>query len=98
MGDAVDTLIAYCRANSRVCPQPAPWADLWELLPERRRVDGVWEPSLPLILAAWHSSTNLEKMVRLDEHIRWACEHGAILECGVFLRALSEEDWHHLGD
>ena len=49
-GDA--GLIAYCRENSRVCPMPQRWNALWELLPNRKRVGGGWEPPLPLILAA----------------------------------------------
>ena len=90
MTDTAATLIAYCRENDRVCPLPLKWNALWELLPERRRKGGGWEPSLPLILGAWHYASNLEKMLRLAEHIEWADQHGSIVAVSAFLRALDE--------
>jgi hypothetical protein len=38
MSDTADDLIAYCRENNRVCPQPKVWHELWEMLPDRKRV------------------------------------------------------------
>jgi hypothetical protein len=98
MPETAETLIAYAQENSRVCPQPMQWNEFWNLLPERKQIGGVWHPSLPLILAAWWEATNLDKMLRLAEHIRWAEEHGAIEVVSQFLRGLPESDWHHLGD
>jgi hypothetical protein len=57
-----------------------------------------WQPSLPLILAAWHYTSNLEKTRRLAEHIEWADKHGKLPEVAVFLRNLGESQWHHLGE
>ena len=51
MNDASQELIAYCRERDRVCPLPPPWNQLWEMLPNRKRVGLGWEPPLPLILA-----------------------------------------------
>lgn len=98
MNETAESLIAYCRENSRVCPKPDLWHKLWELLPERRQISVGWQPSLPLILAAWDHSSNLEKMLRLDEHIEWAEKHGSLHEAAAFLRNLVENQWHHLGD
>jgi hypothetical protein len=58
---------------------------------------GGWEPALPLILAAWHDTPAISKMLTLDEHIRWAAEHNALESVGVFIRNLEENDWLHLG-
>ncbi len=77
---------------------PQVWNALWETLPDRHRVGDGWEPPLPLILGAWHFTSNLEKMLRLEEHIRWAEQHGRLAEVDQFLRSLPESDWHHLGD
>ncbi len=96
--ETFDSLTSYCRENDRVCPQPPLWNDLWKLLPERRQTGSSWEPSLPLILGAWHHASNLDKMARLSYHIRWAEKHGALKEIAVFLQGLTEEQWHHLGD
>ena len=69
---------------------------MWEMLPGReQKPTGGWNPPLPLILAAWWDATGLEKMLRLQEHIRWADEHGAIDKVDSYLRGLSEENWFH---
>ena len=63
--------------------------------------DGVgsgWQPPLPLILGAWRDSSNLEKWMRLREHVTWAAEHESLDEVDSFLRSLSEDAWHHLTD
>lgn len=89
-------LLEYCRANGRFCPQPKHWHCMWEMLPGReQKSTGGWNPSLPLILAAWWDAAGLEKMLRLQEHIRWADEHGVIDEVDDCLRGLSEGHWFH---
>lgn len=93
-----DTLLAYCRENNRVCPQPSLWHALWKMLPAKQRVGAGREPSLPLILAAWEHSSNLQKMIRLADQIQWASAHGYLNETSTFLRKLTETDWHHLND
>ena len=98
VSESAESLIAYCRENSRVCPMPQRWNALWELLPNRTRVGGGWQPPLPLILAAWDHTPGMLKMLRLAEHIEWADKHGTLESVARFLRGLSEEDWFHLGD
>ena len=75
---------------------PQRWNALYELLPNRQRVGSGWEPALPLILAAWHDTPAISKMLRLEEHIRWAAEHGALDSVEVFICSLEENDWLHL--
>ena len=96
--DAVEDVIEYCRDKNRVCPMPQQWSKLWKMLPNRRRDDDGWQPPSPLILAAWHVTPNMMKMLRLVEHIQWAEKHGALESAATFLHKLNEEDWHHLGD
>lgn len=97
MSDITD-LLAYCRLNNRVCPQPQRWLALWEMLPNRQQIGSSWQPSIPLILAAWYETPAILKMARLAEHIEWAAAHGALPQVESFLRSLKEEDWHHLGE
>jgi hypothetical protein len=97
MTESLDSLLAYCKANGRVCPLPRQWSKLWELLPNRKSVGSGWEPAAPLILAAWHVP-GLMKMMRLQEHIEWADKHGALELVGSYLRGLAETDWYHLSD
>ena len=91
-------LIAYCRQSRRVCPQPLRWQELWELLPARERVGNGWQPASPLILATWWDTSDLEKMARLAEHLKWAQQNGALASASTYLRNLKEKEWHHLGD
>ncbi len=96
--ESAESLLTYCRENARVCPMLKRWSALWELLPDRRRVGGGWEPPLPLILAAWHDTPGMLRMLRLAEHIEWAAAHGALEAAPAFLRGLREHEWFHLGD
>jgi hypothetical protein len=98
MMETAESLIAYCREGGRVCPMPRHWTTLWEMLPERRLIGGGWEPSLPLILAAWDETPAMPKMHRLSEHIKWAEKHNALDTVAAFLKRLSEEEWHHTGE
>lgn len=72
MSTQLQSLIDYCSENERVCPMPSKWNDLWEMLPNRSRVGGGWEPALPLILAAWYDTPVMLKVLRLREHLEWA--------------------------
>ena len=96
--ESAEGLLAFCRQHGRVCPMPRHWTALWELLPNRVRVGYGWRPGLPLILGAWHDSPALMKILRLEEQIRWAAEHGALDAIARFLRSLDEEDWFHFGE
>ena len=98
MSESVESLVAYCREKDRVCPLPQRWNELWQMLPDRQRRGVGWEPALPLILAAWHDTPGMLKMLRLEEHIEWAAQHGVLDEVAKFLRSLSEDQWFHLGD
>ena len=98
MDDNAQSLISYSRTHQRVCPQAKHWQTLWQMLPNRHQIDGHWEPSAPLILAAWHHASNEEKMERFAEHLVWAEQHGGIVPVAAFLRNLNETDWHHVND
>ncbi len=98
MDDSVEILVEYCRENHRVCPRPLLWKQLYEMLPDRERDGASWQPALPIILAAWHDTPALPKMLRLAEHIEWAAQHGALEFVSQFLRELREEDWFHGDD
>jgi hypothetical protein len=95
---SVDQVVAVATENNRICPQPQKWQQLYELLPNKKRKGAGWEPSLPLILAAWWDTPAMSKILRLREHIEWAAEHGRLEQVHAFLQSLPEEEWHHLGE
>jgi hypothetical protein len=95
--ETLTTLWAYCSDKGRVVPRD--WNKLYEMLrAKRQKPSGGWEPPLPLILAAWHTTMPIEKHIRFKEHIEWANEHGQIHEISVYLRSLREEQWFHFGE
>ncbi len=77
-------LLAYVNEDGRVSPMPSAWVRLHELL-------GPDAPP-PLILAAWHYPA-LWKIIRLQEHIRYAAEHDSLDRVDRFLRSLRPEEW-----
>lgn len=87
--------ISRLKSEERVCPQPLCWNELWELLPNKKRVGTGWEPPLPLILAAWHHTSDEEKRQRLHLQLQWAEYHGVLDEAITFLESLPPADWHY---
>lgn len=96
MTDTTESLIAYCRENNRICPMPQHWNTLWELLAKIAGQHG--RPPPPLILAAWHDTPAMLKMLRLAEHVEWAAKHGSLDQVSAYLRQLPESGWFHIGD
>ena len=97
--ETFETLWGYCTANKRLCPNPMKWNDLYGMLKNtRQKASGGFEPSAPLILAAWHHSMPIEKQLRFQEHIQWAFDNDQIEEIGEYLRALPEDGWTHFGE
>jgi hypothetical protein len=97
--ETFDSLWAYCVENKRLVPAPPEWADLHGMLANRQqKLSGGWEPSAPLILAAWHCTMPIEKHLRFKEHIQWAADHNQLEEVGAFLRSLPEDRWVHFGE
>jgi hypothetical protein len=68
------------------------------LLPGTRRRGFEREPPLPFILAAWHETSNSQKQERLESHLRWADDYGALKTVAKIPRSLDEADWHHFHD
>jgi len=95
--ETFESLWEYCRENNRAIPRD--WSKLWQKLKNKRqKASGGWEPSLPLILAAWDVTMPIEKVLRFKEHLEWAEQEDQLEEIGEYLRSLSEEEWYHFGE
>lgn len=81
--------------NHRVCPQPTHWNDLFHILSSKAQNMGVEKPAVPLILAAWHYSSDFSKAERMFHHIEWATDNSCSDSIHNFLSGLTESDWHH---
>jgi hypothetical protein len=95
--ETFETLWQYCTENNRVIPRD--WNKFYNLLKNKKqKPSGGWEPSLPLILAAWDVTIPIEKQLRFKEHVQWAIDNQQNEEAGNYLRNLSEEEWYHFGE
>lgn len=95
--ETIELLWTYCTIERRVIPRN--WQKVYEMLASKRQLPtGGWEPPLPLILAAWHITTPLEKQLRFRGHVQWAADHGQLEQVGAHLRALREDEWFHYGE
>ena len=84
--------------GGRVCPQPSEWNDFFNVLGGKRDQAGRWQPSPPLILAAWWDTPEWMKRERLREQLQWAETNGRLQAAYEFLAGLSEGDWYHEGE
>ena len=78
--------------NNRICLKPQKWELLYRAIkkayPEREIVK-------PLILAAWHHSSDKEKRNRFCMHLEFAISGGV---ANSVLENAKEQDWHHLNE
>ncbi len=94
----IEELKNYCKQNDRICPMPQYWSKLYAMLKNtKQKPSGGFEPSAPLILAAWDQPA-LFKQLRFFEHLDWAVKENQIKEVENFLVSLSEQNWFHLND
>lgn len=95
----IEGTLKYCQQNNRVCPMPQKWQQLYNMLNNKKqKVTSGWEPSVPLLLAAWYETPPMMKILRLREHIEWAEKEGQLEKIDRFLISLQERDWYHLGE
>ena len=90
-------LMDYAVSNNRVCPMPEKWNELWKTLSKEENLQGAFKLAPPLILAAWHESTDQEKILRLKEQLIFAEQQGLIDQAESFLHGLNETHWYHSG-
>jgi hypothetical protein len=92
-----DQAMVEARRNNRVCPRQRRWAELFGQLaqwaPESADL-----PSPPLTGDAWNRTPALAKRMAFRDHIEWADRHECLDKLMDFLKALPEEEWHHMGD
>lgn len=95
--ETFDSLWAYCTARNRVIPRD--WNEVYGMLANKKqKPSGGWEPPLPLILAAWHETSPLDKQLRFREHVEWARDQGQLDQIGNYLRSLDDAAWYHFGE
>jgi hypothetical protein len=96
-GDAasasVEQALQIARGNNRVCPMPAQWKALFELMQSLAPPQSI--PPVVIDGAAWNMVPAMQKRLRLGEQIEWAGRMGIAKPVVAFLRSLPEDDWLH---
>ena len=95
MDEKLNSLLEYVKADGRICHTRTCWDQLWEMLPDKTHIGRDWEPPQPLTLTVWWETPLLAKTLRLDKHIRYAAEHGALDMVDSYLRGLKPVEWFY---
>jgi hypothetical protein len=93
----VDAVLAVARAHNRVCPMPADWLLLHELLTLGGTRTRTPLAPPPLCGRMWTSTSAIMKRLRLRDQILWAADYGGLRAVYDFLHMLGEGDWLHFG-
>ena len=100
MGKALQLFrtIGEATKDGRACPQPQVWSELSKLLIQHAHKHTLSKPPVPLILAAWHETSDAMKRQRLKEQMHWSCKYDFIENVYTFLTNLEEKEWFHEGE
>ncbi len=93
-----DIVLQEINKNNRICLQPGKWNELYELLKNETVKERRGELPLPLIISAWWHTPLLPKIIRFQEHITWAEDHGFLQVVYDYFIGLPESDWYHSND
>jgi hypothetical protein len=92
----MEVVMQLARHRNRVCPIPARWRALHELL-ALHATDTRSPPPEPLHGAAWAGTPPLAKRMVFRDQLEWAERQGCLAEVHAFLKGLADADWHHMG-
>lgn len=86
-------LIDFCKKEDRICPMPAMWNQMWINFSQGEK-PGEY---LPLILSAWHGSTDRAKRERFLSLIEYCWENYPENRKSIShkIKSLGKEDWHY---
>jgi hypothetical protein len=93
-----DLLMQEARRNNRVCPQPAQWRQLHDLLCAKAPAAAGARPGPPFAPGEWKITTSLAKRLSFRSLLDWAIANRLVEDALRFVRALPEEQWHHMGE
>jgi hypothetical protein len=94
----LEKLVEESRRNNRVCPKAAKWAELDGALRNAAPSGSAAFLAPPLAEREWKTTTALAKRLMFRGVIDWAGKNGLVEPALQFVRALPEDQWHHMGD
>ncbi|MDF2463504.1 MAG: hypothetical protein K0Q43_1739 [Ramlibacter sp.] len=94
----LDKLLEECKRNNRVCPKPVQWQAFDAMLRARGQAAALVRLAAPLSPIDWRDTTSLAKRLIFRSVIDWAAANALTEDALQFVRALPEDQWHHMGD
>ncbi|TFY96908.1 hypothetical protein [Ramlibacter rhizophilus] len=92
----VNAVMVEARRYNRVCPKPPAWQRLHELL--AAHTGQGQPPPLSLTGPVWQATSAMPKRMALRDQIEWAETRGLLPAVLDFLKALPEDQWHHMDE
>jgi hypothetical protein len=86
-------LMAEIRKDNRVCPLPSRWLEFYRLLEQLSA--GARLPSPPLVGSAWAATPSSAKRMCFREQVEWAAANNCMNAAHVFLKKMTEAEWHY---
>jgi hypothetical protein len=93
---SLDEVLQEARRRNRVCPEPESWHAFFEILQRHAAARQLKPPVPPLTGRAWKATPSLAKRMCLREQVEWAAAHGCLGAVHDALKAIPDEDWHHM--
>ena len=94
----LEDVLLEARRNNRVCPQPAKWQQLYQMLTVKSQEDSGRQLNPPPVGTAWLETPPLTKRMFFRDHVEWAAAHECIEDVFAFLKRLPEPHWYHMGE
>ena len=94
----LEDVLLEARRNNRVCPQPAKWQQLYQMLTVKSQQDSGGQLNPPPVGTAWLETPPLTKRMFFRDHVEWAAAHECIEDVFAFLKRLPETHWYHMGE
>jgi hypothetical protein len=97
-GTTLDEVLLEARRNNRICPQPAKWEQLYQMLAVKPQQGSGRKLNPPPVGTAWLETPPLAKRMFFRDHVEWAAAHECVGDVFSFLRRLPEQHWYHMGE
>ena len=94
----LEDVLLEARRNNRVCPQPAKWQQLYQMLTVNSQQDAGSALPPPPNGTAWLETPPLAKRMHFRDQVEWAATHQCIEDVLSFLKRLPESHWYHMGE
>lgn len=88
MNDLIKKYLERINDKKKVCPNPMVWNEFYNKFCDSNKIPK------PLILSAWHNTTDDEKFKRFELQLNTIENLSSLNEAFMYLENLVDSDWH----